>query len=368
METDIGNYQPFYLFYLPGKLIFLSQHYSTDIIVMIFSILIVQDQVVQAHSTNKPDDNSTIEFDWEIGFCVIDNWDDCIDGCAKPKLPEPLNDTEYFNLLRKTCPELVHESDEGSPLCCSGEALYKLSDSFSLAETVGLGRCPSCIHNFKKLFCQLSCSPQQNKFIKVNKSSQKNQGSDLLKVDEILYFVHDDFANGLYDSCKGVQGLTAGSTVMALMCGAWGQDKCTPQRWLEFMGLSIDEGGQSPYKISFVHSNLNQAIHNGTKVQPLNEPIISCSDAPPGESKCSCRDCQASCPVFDPSQAPRLSPKSHPFKIGPLSGMVTISLLMYIIIASSVFLYFIVTASREKNSYSRKLNVIINIKILMLIY
>lgn len=308
----------------------------------------------EADQQLPPELNPTPE-DILQGYCVLDNGLSCghVDGmsgetsipCARPKRPQRLNDTDSLELLRELCPEFLAE-DSNPPLCCGHEALLQMSESYELPKTLGLGRCPSCWHNWRKTFCHSTCSPRQSKFMAVIRSSAYEEQPELQKVDEVDYYMKTDFARDLYDSCKGLVGLVPGSYIMDLMCGRWGSKKCNGFRWLEFMGQSTESGGHAPFQINYIFSNEATVNVKGKDMHPLNVTAIGCQDAPAGEKPCSCSDCEQSCKVENPPQLPSRSPPSTIFNMSATTGA---ALIIYMIIAISVFVYFAVYAMRNDN-------------------
>ncbi len=184
---------------------------------------------------------------------------------------EPLENSDQ---LWSLCPGLSGVSE----VCCSPDQVVELKDSFFLAEAV-LGRCPSCLHNFKAVFCQMSCGPSelgiffcsfmremqqdiaqirflvtlrsltttiegssvsisllvsdQSDFLTVTRSLKQNvshhnpSGADL--VAEVTFRLSEDTAVGVYESCKDVISPATTGTVLDLMCGPWGSQLCTPR-------------------------------------------------------------------------------------------------------------------------------------------
>ena len=47
----------------------------------------------------------------------------------------------------------------------SPQQLQDLKNNFKLAGAL-LGRCPTCMSNFRKNFCDMTCRPDQSKFLK----------------------------------------------------------------------------------------------------------------------------------------------------------------------------------------------------------
>ena len=80
-----------------------------------------------------------------------------------------------MNLLQTTCPQLAEDliadyqkrkslpNEEGNikdgvRLCCGKNQLLATQKGFVLPESL-LGRCPTCLENFERTFCNLACSP-----------------------------------------------------------------------------------------------------------------------------------------------------------------------------------------------------------------
>jgi len=170
----------------------------------------------------------------------------------------------------------------------------------------------------------------------------------LIRVDEVTYYMNQDFAADLYDSCKGLPGVSAGTSIMDLMCGKWGSKKCNGFRWLEFMGLSHENGGHAPYQFNYVFSNERRlTVDGGRQMYPLDVRALSCSEAPPGEQKCSYADCaQSPQRLQNPPQLPQRTP---PVTLFNMSATTAAALILYLIIAASVFIYFAIYSMRNDN-------------------
>lgn len=66
------------------------------------------------------------------------------------------NLTDFFFLFR--------QFGETPKLCCSEGQLEDLNANFKLAENF-LGRCPTCFYNFRMNFCDMTCRPDQSRFL-----------------------------------------------------------------------------------------------------------------------------------------------------------------------------------------------------------
>ena len=77
------------------------------------------------------------------------------------------------DVLVDACPHLArelsrHPADGSLRLCCDSAQLRDLKRGFAMAESL-LGRCPACLANFRKNFCDLTCRPDQSNFVNVTK-------------------------------------------------------------------------------------------------------------------------------------------------------------------------------------------------------
>ncbi|XP_076308643.1 NPC intracellular cholesterol transporter 1-like [Tachypleus tridentatus] len=107
--------------------------------------------------------------------------------CLYEGPPKPLTDNETIAALKKICPELVPDGQDEPRVCCNDDQIENLIVNMRTPEALGFGRCPSCISNFRKTFCQSTCSPKQNMFLKVI-SSEKNL-KDGERVTGLQYFM-----------------------------------------------------------------------------------------------------------------------------------------------------------------------------------
>lgn len=90
-------------------------------------------------------------------------------GTAKPL------DTEGQRLLAKWCPKLLVDKGDGVKTCCDTSQLKTLDKSIMIAANF-LQRCPSCIHNFVQQVCELTCGPEQSRFIDVTEIKTNQNG------------------------------------------------------------------------------------------------------------------------------------------------------------------------------------------------
>lgn len=210
-------------------------------------------------------------------------------------------DPEMIVLLKQACPHLLTEhGNQGTEstsieLCCAKQQVQKFIEQNELP-TLVLGRCPTCLFNFKRIFCDMMCHPNQALFLNASKIIKKaDSNEDMVKV--LDYHVSEEYAEKVYKSCADVVNPSTSGSVMDLLCGPWGGALCSPQRLLDYLG-SISNG-YAPFQINyFLHNKENK-----TEFEPHNPPVIPCNqEALPGSGSCSCTDCELSCaaPDFSP--------------------------------------------------------------------
>ena len=74
-------------------------------------------------------------------------------------------DKEFEHLIDEACPHLREDLEGDLTLCCSPNQLKDLVSNFQMASNF-LGRCPTCMYNFRKNFCDMTCRPDQSLFLK----------------------------------------------------------------------------------------------------------------------------------------------------------------------------------------------------------
>ena len=99
----------------------------------------------------------------------------CFMNILYPYICTVLADQETMSMLQAECPTLAKEliakyqkrkelpneegkTKDGVRLCCSKSQLLESQRQFKIPENL-LGRCPTCLENFKNTFCNLACSP-----------------------------------------------------------------------------------------------------------------------------------------------------------------------------------------------------------------
>ncbi|XP_068130864.1 NPC1-like intracellular cholesterol transporter 1 [Hyperolius riggenbachi] len=242
----------------------------------------------------------------------------------------------HLQLLKSTCPMLVNGNDN-TYTCCDLSQLTSVSKSFALSKII-LNRCPSCADNFANIHCHNTCSPNQSKFINVTRVHEEN---GTIAVVAYQAFYREEFAEKSFDSCKNVRLPSTGGYAMSAMCGKYGVEFCTAQRWLDFQGDISN--GLAPLEINF--HLLDNMTEVGGGVKPLSTNVWSCSEGPYGETgnACTCQDCKEACPKI-----PVPEPLPDPFKIGSVDGYLIISCVICATLILFFFIFLGITCVADK--------------------
>ena len=75
-------------------------------------------------------------------------------------------DRSLFTDLRETCPDLVRNATDFSEVkvCCDQSQIEAIRRSLNQAAPI-FQRCPSCYYNFRQIYCQTVCHPDQSVFL-----------------------------------------------------------------------------------------------------------------------------------------------------------------------------------------------------------
>ena len=186
------------------------------------------------------------------------------------------------DILAELCPELAHKDGK---VCCDYKQLLSLQSGLQSAQQM-MTRCPACWKNFRELYCQMTCSPNNSLFLNASLAA------DDKSIESIDFYVDEAFRDGLYNSCKNVIFPSSNQKIMNFMCGTKAEN-CNPLKFLEFMG-NPELNGESPYLI-------NYPVTAKPPIQAMNANIIKCNQSFPDpitkltRPACSCQDCKASC-------------------------------------------------------------------------
>jgi len=253
---------------------------------------------------------------------------------------------EQFEIIKEICPHLVPEDGSVPDLCCSLQQLKDIKENFQITKNLLDRGCPTCYYNFRKNFCDMTCHPRQSRFVRVDntvegKGAGQYEGETVKMVKEVTYFVHEEFNEETYESCKNVQYPEISDTVMGLLCGQWGSRECTAKRWFDYMG-SISNG-YSPFQISYNYSSNSKtetglAYHNPVTVEcQLPAPHLP---GQPRKPACGCTDCPAACTL----NLPEFREYEFNFEIVEgVDGLVFIMIVVFVV-GSIIFIAIVCAA------------------------
>nr|XP_031362578.1 NPC1-like intracellular cholesterol transporter 1 [Lonchura striata domestica] len=240
-------------------------------------------------------------------------------------------------LLRSVCPELAQGHNGSARVCCSLAQLSALRLSVGLSGAV-LARCPACARNFANLYCHNICSPDQSLFTNVTRAGTYAAVPGARAVLEYQLFYRRRYAEAAFASCQGVRLPATGGYAISTMCGRYGAQLCTAQRWLDFQGDK--NNGLAPLQIRF--QLVPDGAQPGEGIAPLDAPAWRCDQAPgEGQEPCSCQDCAQACPPVVPPSAP-----PPPFRAGSADGALLLGALLF----AGLALAFLVAALRRRGT------------------
>lgn len=232
-------------------------------------------------------------------------------------------------------------------VCCTEAQFDTLRTQVQQAIPFLVG-CPACLRNFLNLFCELSCSPDQSKFINVTSTSEVNGN---LTVDGIDYHITDNFGEGLYDSCKEVKFGTMNTRAIEFI-GAGAKNF---KEWFAFIGMKAALGFPgSPYSINFKSS-----MSESSGMEPMNVSVYSCADTSLG---CSCGDCPLA-PACSSSDSPSPSKEEAcSIRIGSLKvRCIELSVaILYVLFVSAFLGWGLFHRTRERRTPSSIMEPLLN--------
>ena len=242
---------------------------------------------------------------------------------------KPLTDPKGLKLLNGLCPEF-----RGQHTCCSTKQIEALSNNLETMAQMTT-RCPACWHNMRRLYCQLTCNPDQSVYM-----DPKDIIGKTIILD-INYYVSPTFKQGLFDSCKDVNFPGNNEKALNLLCGTTAE-KCTAEKLLSYMGDTAN--GFAPFKIFYPSS-----LPANSTMSPMNITVFNCNkqfidpQTNRTASPCSCQDCVASCPV-----RPTLPPQPTPRKIMGLDLLSFSLLVAYVGLLAIFFPVSLICTMRKK--------------------
>ncbi|XP_065352858.1 NPC intracellular cholesterol transporter 1 isoform X2 [Cloeon dipterum] len=247
-----------------------------------------------------------------------------IKNCVYNGTAKSLEDEESIKILKTLCPHLIPE-DTTSPVltCCDKNQIKNLNSNLKMAANF-INRCPSCQRNFVRHFCDMTCAPEQSKFLVAKEIKKTDKGVDY--INEVDLHITTNYMEGTYNSCKGVYVPAAGQLAMDILCGVWGASRCTYKKWFDFLGDAT--GAFVPFQINYIATEVPDDV-----ISPLNPLVVPCNKQADNETtQCSCVDCDLSCPA-----APPIIPPPIPFTFLGL-GSISWWVIVTFILGTAIFL------------------------------
>ncbi len=160
--------------------------------------------------------------------------------------------------------------------CCSPPQIDKMIHSFRHLERL-LSRCPACYLNALNLLCHMTCSPTQKDFMN---ASQTAEAHNETTVEAVTYFVDQDSAAVLYQTCKDVR--YRDERAINILSG---KDTVDAMEFLHGLGNLI-----MPVPVNFRMESTTLVTYRNQTFHPLEIRPRKCS------SSCICKDCKDVCP------------------------------------------------------------------------
>ncbi|XP_043263992.1 NPC intracellular cholesterol transporter 1 homolog 1b-like [Colletes gigas] len=200
--------------------------------------------------------------------------------CVSNDPPRRINNRTIALLLRDICPQYFIDT-ESPKLCCDSNNIKTLLGQTNMIDGI-FGRCPTCIKNAYKLICDLSCSPEQSRFLQLKDVGINSEGKEYVKAVEV--HIAEEYMNTTFDSCKNIVHPASGNLAMDLACGIHGASWCTATKWYEYQG-DVTANDFITFNMRFISNSSG-----------WNEPVKICNETYDELSACSCVDCPAACP------------------------------------------------------------------------
>jgi len=145
----------------------------------------------------------------------------CYVAESEENKPKAVSD-ESFEVLKRYCSDTLEEYDYTKELCCSDEQIPDLITQLQMPEGL-IARCPSCFYNFRKVFCEFTCSPYQRYFLNVTEENREDSNGNnpphKQMVTVVDYFISQRFVDAAFDSCKDVVFSPTNGYAMDTLCG-----------------------------------------------------------------------------------------------------------------------------------------------------
>lgn len=254
------------------------------------------------------------------GQCNVGQ-DNKIHNCFYNGTAKRTADERSIQILKKWCPHFPINEDHSADTCCDVHQLETLEENVDILKMF-LGRCSSCFQNVLNIFCDLTCSADQSNFINVTGTDHGINGTFITSID---FYIMREYGQRMYDSCKGVFVPSANTLALDMLCGSWGASRCYLDRWFEYLGSS-KKNPYVPFDINYIwSSNVSSSTYT-----PLNLTAVPCHESLNNvTTKCSCLDCEKSCPAITFRQDNSIDRHDVTAVIGGILIFILISITLY---------------------------------------
>lgn len=209
-------------------------------------------------------------------------------------------------------------------LCCD-ESQAKTMDA-GLSQSDGIvSRCPTCEKNFAQTVCEMTCAPDHSRFLTAG-TVKTNPVDNVKYIDDIEYRLDDEYAQSIYNSCKGIIHPASGRPIMDIMCGAQDSRTCDHRKWLGYLG-DKENNEYVPFQITYNFDESSE--ENRLKGDPKK-----CNENYEGLYSCSCIDCADSCPAGKPPAG-----ETFGFTVAELNGYTFITAILFGIIVIPLVIF-----------------------------
>ncbi|KAF1747801.1 hypothetical protein GCK72_024267 [Caenorhabditis remanei] len=194
-----------------------------------------------------------------------------------------------YEKMMEFCPHMLEGNKQ---VCCTPAQAEGLTKQIAQARNI-LGRCPSCFDNFAKLWCEFTCSPNQQNFVSISEMKPIEEKEGFTPeyhpaeayASTVEYRLSTEFAEGMFASCKDVT--FGGQPALRVMCTS---TPCTLTNWLEFIGTqNLDLN--IPISTKFILYDPAKTLQ-GDRSTFMNVNFTGCDkSARPGWPACSKSEC-----------------------------------------------------------------------------
>ncbi len=100
-----------------------------------------------------------------------------------------------------------------------------------------------------------------------------------MAVRDVTMYVNNNYTYKTFESCNEVVHSQTGNDAIGVMCGKWGAELCTPERWYDYQG-NATENPIAPFNIFYFYSNETTEFDDeGNEYEVFNSETLLCHQA-----------------------------------------------------------------------------------------